>query len=347
MNQRIYAAVPSFNIMELRAALEQALSGYYGAERRVVRLDHRPSAYRSSFTVDELEVGLDDGVTLQIIFKDLSRQALLETARRVKPAFLYDPLREIEVYRTMLSSQRLGSATCYGAVLNVATGRYWLFLEKVPGLELYQVGDFGIWQQAACWLARLHTHFAGPDIRERLAPAAHLLIYDRDYYWTWMDRAQEFLDAAQPSPRESDRTGMTWLAGRYSHVVERLLALPLTLIHGEFYASNILVHETEAVRICPVDWEMAAVGPGLIDLAALTAGSWTDEERAALALAYQAALPPDGCGLPPEALLTALDCCRFHLAVRWLGWSLEWSPPPEHRQDWLGEALRLAAKLAL
>ena len=133
-------------------------------------------------------------------------------------------------------------------MLNVTTGRYWLFLEKVPGVELYQVGDFGIWQQAARWLAKLHSHFAGQDIRESLAPAAHLLIYDRDYYWTWMSRAQEFLDSARPSPRDSDRNSMAWLAGRYSQVVERLLALPLTLIHGEFYASNILVQETEACR---------------------------------------------------------------------------------------------------
>ena len=89
------ASVPSYNIMELRAALEQVLSGYYGSERRVVRLDHRPSAYRSSFTVEELEVCLDDGTTLQIIFKDLSRQALLETARRISHSSR--PLREVSL----------------------------------------------------------------------------------------------------------------------------------------------------------------------------------------------------------------------------------------------------------
>jgi hypothetical protein len=45
--------------------------------------------------------------------------------------------------------------------------------------------------------------------------------------------------------------------------------------------------------------------------------------------------------------LTALDYCRLHLAVQWLGWAPEWSPPPEHTQDWLGEALGLARKLEL
>jgi Phosphotransferase enzyme family len=71
------------------------------------------------------------------------------------------------------------------------------------------------------------------------------------------------------------------LFGNYDRVVERLLEFPVTFLHGEFYASNVLVvcEEGEGWRVCPVDWEMAAVGPGLIDLAALTAGRWTADER--------------------------------------------------------------------
>jgi hypothetical protein len=131
--------------------------------------------------------------------------------------------------------------------------------------------------------------------------------------------------------------------------VERLLDLPVTLIHGEFYASNVLVQQTPmALRVCPVDWEMAAVAPGLMDLAALTAGQWAGTERTALALAYHDALAREGLPSPPIAdFLTALDFCRLHVAVQWLGWSPDWLPPAEHRQDWLGEALRLAQRLGL
>jgi thiamine kinase-like enzyme len=99
------------------------------------------------------------------------------------------------------------------------------------------------------------------------------------------------------------------------------------------------------LRVCPVDWEMAAVGPGLIDLAALTAGGWTAEEKEELALAYCAALV--SYETPPDAFLLALDYCRLHLAVQWLGWSQDWTPPPEHAQDWLGEVLGLAEKLGV
>ena len=86
------------------------------------------------------------------------------------------------------------------------------------------------------------------------------------------------------------------LVGIYDRAIERLIRLPSTLIHGEFYASNILVQETrEGCRIRPVDWEMAAVGPGLIDLAALTSGAWAERERTEMAAAYHDALLSEGC----------------------------------------------------
>src|SRR5437660_1628614 len=95
-------------------------------------------------------------------------------------------------------------------------------------------------------------------------------------------------------------------------------------------------------------WEMAAAGPGLLDLAAPTAGNWTEQEKTALAPAYHGALEADGAkAMDKKEFLEALDCCRLHLAVRWLGWSPRWSPPPEHAQDWLREALSLADKLCL
>jgi len=220
-----------------------------------------------------------------------------------------------------------------------------LFLEKVPGIELYQVGDFATWQQVAAWLAVMHARFAGET--GRLARAAPLLRYDGDFYRRWADRARASLGRSGLRLSRDARRGMAQLFENYDRVIGQLVALPMTFIHGEFYASNVLVQEEEKdLRVCPVDWEMAAVGPGLIDLAALTAGGWTADERAALALAYHAALVP-GESRPPGAFLEALDYCRLHLAVQWLGWSVGWSPPPEQAQDWLGEALGLAEKLGL
>jgi aminoglycoside phosphotransferase (APT) family kinase protein len=132
-------------------------------------------------------------------------------------------------------------------------------------------------------------------------------------------------------------------------VVERLAALPPTIVHGEFYPSNVLVqHPEAAVRIAPIDWEIAGIGPGLLDLAALTIGKWTAAQRDALAQAYrEAAAAGPAAGTIPADFDVALDCCRLHLAVQALGWDPEWQPPAEHRHDWIAESMRIAAKLRL
>ena len=346
MTEPVEIPEPTVSTAELQAALEQALSNHFGAPRTIIELERQPSWTRSSFALEELTLHLDGDTNLQLMFKDLSLDSLLDSARRAKPTFLYDPLREIKTYQSILTPHQLGAATYYGAVVNEEMGRYWLFIEKVPGLELYYVG-LDTWQEVARWLAAMHARF----VREAasLLSMAPLLIYDGDFYKLWLHRAREFSQRSGPEQADEVRRGLEWLSGRYDRVVERLVSLPVTFIHGEFYASNVLVQETEAgLRVCPIDWEMAAVGPGLLDLAALVAGSWTEEEKTTLALAYQDALAPGGAWQPqPEAFLAALDHCRLHVAVQWLGWSADWTPPPEHAQNWLHEALYLAEKLGL
>jgi hypothetical protein len=347
MSRPVRSPTQAIGTTELRAALEEALSRRSGTQRRVSRLERWPSIYSTSFAIEELVVRLDGGTSLRLLYKDLSRRAMLESARWVKPTFLYDPLREIETYRSILGPNRLSTAVCYGAIVDPRAERYGLFLEKVPGVELYQVGDLATWRRVAGWLAILHAHFA--EETGRLARVAPLLTYDAGFYRLWADRARASLDRAGLRLSRDARYGMEQLFKDYDRVVEHLVALPLTFVHGEFYASNVLVHEEgEGLRVCPVDWEMAAVGPGLMDLAALTAGGWTTPEREALALAYHATLVPRENWPPaPDAFLVALDYCRLHVAVQWMGWSPEWSPPPEHAQDWLGEAMGLAEKLGL
>jgi hypothetical protein len=332
---------------ELRAALEQSLARRATGPARVRRLQRCPLARPSSFAIEGLDVDLDDGTCLRLVFKDLSPAALPAATRRAKPAFLYDPRREIEVYRKVLPALGLGTAVCHAVVADERAGRYWLFLERSPGRELYQVGEFAAWEEAARWLARLHDRAAGEAAA--LAGAARLVRHDADYYRLWMRRARAVPGGSGGGGRRA-RARLVRLAGRYEEVVARLASLPVTVIHGEFYASNVLVSPTASGgwAVCPVDWETAALGPGLVDLAGLTAGRWTPEQREALARAYRAALPPGSpAAVPPESFAAALDCCRLHLAVQWLGWSAGWSPPPEHRHDWLGEALALADRLGL
>jgi thiamine kinase-like enzyme len=98
--------------------------------------------------------------------------------------------------------------------------------------------------------------------------------------------------------------------------------------------------------VCPIDWEAAGFGPGLIDLAALTTG-WKAAARNAMERAYRAELQPPYEWTGSEAgFAEAVDRARLHLAVRWLGWApSSWIPPAEHQHDWLGEALALADRI--
>jgi aminoglycoside phosphotransferase (APT) family kinase protein len=163
-----------------------------------------------------------------------------------------------------------------------------------------------------------------------------------------MDRAQQHIEDDVVRPR-SIRRRFASLASRYDTFLDELSALPTGFVHGEFFAANVLVEITAGLRrVRPVDWELAGVGPMLMDLAALTAGSWTEGERADLAASYQrAAAHEPRTAKSHDRFMRALDCCRLQLAVQRLGWARQWTPPATHRQDWLGEALSIAERLGI
>lgn len=303
----------------------------------IAELQRKPSPYASTFPLEEVYVRFEDQTELSLVLKDLSPAS----ASAIKPSFLYDPRREIETYRSILAPRRLGTAVCYAAVADDARQRYWLVLEKVAGVELYQCGDVRMWQAAARWLAELHVRTKTES--DSLAWSAPLLRHSAAFYAGWMDRAQA-------NARDADRLeALHHLARGYRAVLDRLTSLPSTLIHGEFYASNVLVQPLhEGLRVCPIDWEMVSLGPGLIDLAALTAGSWSESARQAIVKAYREALADLGDRtLPERDFDLALECCRLQLALQWLGWSPAWHPPLEHARDWLAVALDAAARLGL
>jgi hypothetical protein len=90
---------------------------------------------------------------------------------------------------------------------------------------------------------------------------------------------------------------------------------------------------------------MAATGPGALDLAALV-GGWQAGARGRLVEAYRSRLGEVAAGRPSEEeLAVAVDRCRLHLALQWLGWSPGWVAKDGRAHDWVGEALELARRL--
>ena len=215
------------------------------------------------------------------------------------------------MYEKILAGLDLGTARCYGSDFAPESGRYVLFLEKVDGAALWQLEEIDPWERAARWAARLHGK-ASPE------PQAPLLRYDGAYFRPWLERARSFHPAGTVAALASAQRALARLAG-----------LPAVFVHGEFYASNILVSPG---WVCPVDWEMAGIGPGVLDLAAL-ATAWEGADCARIVGAYA-----DERGAPVDE--EDLDAARLVLAVQWLGLAEGWEPPREHATDWLAEARR-------
>ena len=201
-------------------------------------------------------------------------------------------MREIKTYQEILAPNRLGTAHFYGAVVRPDEDLYWLFLEKISGLRLCQVRDDSAWLQAARWLAHLHFRFCGRKRDpEPVRPPAAL-------------RCRVLPAVARASRDVSIRraqAGRLGIPGRHLWSGRRTAdPAPIHLDPWGVLCFNILVQETrEGCRIRPVDWEMAAVGPGLIDLAALTSGAWTERERTEMAAAYHDALLSEGMARLP------------------------------------------------
>jgi Ser/Thr protein kinase RdoA (MazF antagonist) len=327
----------------LAATIEAGLLSR-GCTVRVLELSRRPSPYASTARLEEVDVLLADGRRVRLMFKDLRPGAVLDAARDVRPAVLRDPAREPLVYARLLDHAPAGPPACVSAVADASTGRHHVVLERVAGLQLCHVGDITAWEEAARWLARLHIR-----LRHRAADAVArgevpLLVLDAAFHRAWMARAR-----ARVRARESDtarRRAFERLADGHEELVARLTALPGAFLHGECYPSNVLVRdERRDAPICPVDWEMAALGPGALDLAALTSGDWPAPDRRRLVEAYRRTLRDEGGEAPALAELEVdVECCRLQLAVQLLAWGPAWTPPGPHARDWLGEALRLGER---
>lgn len=267
----------------------------------VESLLRRPWPYHSSLPMEELDLAGQ-----RLLLKDLSSSEEL-----LRPSLAPEPRREIAVYRDVLAPLGLDGIPRMAAA--DAASANWLVLEVIEGTPLWQIGDLAVWQEAARWLARLHA-LPVPDHKALVRyDAAHL-------------RKRLELSAATERFAES--------------VAERLAALPIRLIHGDFYPANILAEAGPRIRV--VDWETCGTGPAVLDVAALISGRWSEQEREQILDAYLAASPAR-----PRLGVDDLLYARLLHAAQWIGWHDGWSPPPEQRHDWQGEFVELCERLGL
>jgi thiamine kinase-like enzyme len=106
-------------------------------------------------------------------------------------------------------------------------------------------------------------------------------------------------------------------------VVEPLRAAPFTLLHGDFWAGNIVRDEDGDLVV--LDWQLAGLGPGVLDLVVfLTTSQWAS--RSALAA------PPE-LPLTPAKLISRYrrEIARL-LGLRWS--DAEWAELWDHALLW-------------
>lgn len=314
-----------------RILLTEMVSQHLRGTTPVVCLKVGQSPYQSTHPLLEVDAFLGDGRIVRLIHKRLIQRRLRGGAS-AKPSMVLRLEREPFAYSRILMPHAVDAPAMFGARLDM--GQWSLLLERCSGRALYEYGELPVWEFVAGWLGKLHGRFqAGASW---LKEQTYLLQYENNLYRAWYARADAF--GGQPPLR----------LAALRLAIDNLLRADRTLLHGDFYASNILVDaDSRPPVITVLDWELAGCGPGVLDLAALVSGNWSETQKRRMATAYYEELCRFGASPPDErAFLLSLDCARLFIAVQWLVWARRWSPPPAHRSDWAAEADRQAERLA-
>lgn len=136
------------------------------------------------------------------------------------------------------------------AILRTPNGKALIFLEMLPGEELYSHTDESSWICAAMTLSQIHREFltANTSINATIP---------------FSNRTADKLHQA----RLNTAHNTLWTA-YMDAVSQRFSIAPKTLIHGDMFPTNILVHRGSCKFI---DWENAGISPYMMDIGRLTA----------------------------------------------------------------------------
>lgn len=291
---------------ELRTVVAALLGAQYGPSA-VHTLHRAASLMASSYPAEVVTVGFAGQQSLKIFLKDLS-------ARRYDSDLAARRSREIAVYRDLLADADLGTARYYGSVEDPGRNRFWLLLEHVEGTRI-RYERFDVWVQAAAWLGRMQAYIAAhPAVLGRCGLVQPLT---KDFFLATAAVAER--SAAAYAPELAARVARA-LDG-YADLAAGMAAQPATLVHGCYRPHNVLLRTAvgEGSRICPVDWEGAAVGPTGYDLAYLSDG-FDDRRRQLLVEAYRVEAAQHGLHVPEgEEADVLLDGCDLHKNLKTLG----------------------------
>lgn len=208
---------------------------------------------------------------------------------------------ESAVYREILGPLGVSSPHYFGAY--ETEGWTWLILEHIADAH-YVKETRSAMSLAARWIGEFH---ARSEAFLATRPLGWLRRYDADYYQGWIEAAASLVSA-----NSGEHSWIRDLRARATALVDLLEEAPAVIVHGEFYPSNVLYSHS---RVCPVDWESAAIGPGELDVVSLTEG-WDERDVCTYLGDYAMARWPTGT---PSIWNDQLLAARILLQLRFLG----------------------------
>jgi hypothetical protein len=302
------------------------LASALGLDVEIQSISRQPSPFATLFPAEVLTLSLSNGHQVRLFLKHLGPEQADQPDKQRRD-------REVCVYEHLLRDGKdLPVAKYFGSRCNARTCRHELYLEHIDDWSLqYQSLDH--WYTAAARLADLHLHFAGRA--GELRSCDFLLKLDEPYFAAWAARAQAAV--AELWPQLGNRIDK--LLGEYQPVCELLATQPVTLVHNDLACKNVIADcATSPARICIVDWELAGIGCGLLDLVHLKFG--LDPVNDAKMLATYSARLGSSPLLPTDErqLSRLLAACELHKTLYRLAHSPAWKLPPNKLAQWIAEA---------
>ena len=209
---------------------------------------------------------------------------------------------EARIYEDILSKISLPSAKFYGLFTQANDDRCMVIEFLDHGELLFRSLEENQIERSVIWIAEFHNLFQDnyPKGINR---------YDADYYKIWANKVDAIV-----SEKGNIYPWLINVSNFFRENIRILTDAPLTLIHGEYYPNNIMIHRGQ---IKPIDWESVAVAPGELDLAASIDGHDHSQKDKAIRT-YIFHRWPDG-DLDRNAFDERLLMAQIYFHFRWIG----------------------------
>jgi hypothetical protein len=314
---------------EATGVLSALIARALGPGIEVRTMAREPSPFVTLFPAEVLTLDLSDGRQMRVFLKHLGPEQSDQPDKQRRD-------REVLVYEQLLAHRsELPVPRYFGSRWNAATRRHELYLEHVDDWALRYHG-LEHWFTAAARLADLHAHFAARA--EELRAADFLLTLDQPYFAAWAERAQ----AAVTQQSCDLGCRIAAVCSAYAPVCDLLASRPATLVHNDLACKNVLADRSSTpARICVIDWELAGVGCGLLDIVHLKYGLDPANDAEMTAIYRQKLRSSNLLPNSDREFSCLLAACELHKTLYRLAHSPEWKLPMETLAQWVTESEKL------